>query len=271
MKHLFDFDPEHTTVSLKYALSFEPKVWDNTIETRIYNGLLLVLSGKLMYSFEGGEFCAGAGTLIYLPAGSIPYRYKICPDESDVQPRISQIEFSLYDQILQKNISYSKNPVILFDALLETVNYFNLVISGFEKKKIFSSITLHADFLYLLAKCKTYAEQKPKSSRIAPALLYIHENYTKQINVSKLADMCFLSESQLRRLFINITGETPIAYKNRLLMNSAKKLLNTGVFSIGEIAELLGFYDIYAFSHFFSVKAGISPKKYKDRFLSKEI
>ena len=270
MKNLFDFDPENTTISLKCAFTFEPKVLDNNIEIRTYNGLLLVVSGRIIYSFEDGEFSAGAGSLIYLPAESKTYGYKIFSDENDVPPKISQIEFSMYDQKFQKNISYSQNPVLLFEAPSEIVNFFNSVVSGFEKKNIFSPITLHADFLYFLAKCKEYTEQKPKNSKIAPALVYLHENFTKQVNVSKLASMCFLSESQLRRLFINVTGKTPIAYKNELLMNSAKKLLKTGVFSIGEIAELLGFYDIYAFSHFFSTNAGVSPKIYKNRFFSKD-
>lgn len=270
MKQLFDFEPEHTTISLRYALTFEPKVLDNSIEIRTYNGLLLVVSGTIVYNFEGGEFRAGAGSLIYLPAGSKPYSYKIFPGENDVPPKISQIEFSLYDQKIKEYISYSQTPVMLFDASSEIVDFFNSVVSGFEKKNIFSPITLHADFLYFLAKCKEQSEKKPKNPKIAPALVYLHENFTKQVSVSKLASMCFLSESQLRRLFISVTGKTPIAYKNELLMNSAKKLLKTGVFSIGEIADLLGFYDIYAFSHFFSANAGISPKAYKNRFFSKE-
>ena len=55
------------------------------------------------------------------------------------------------------------------------------------------------------------------------------------------------------------------AYQGEMLLKSAKNLLSLGEFSIGEISDMLGFYDIYAFSHFFYKKAGCSPKKYINR------
>lgn len=271
MKHLFEFEPEYTNISLKCAFALEPKLFNNNINFRMYNGLLLVTSGILKYSFENGEFSAKSGSLIYLPAGSMPYSYSISPDDNGDPPKFSQIEFSIFDQKLQKTISYSQNPTLLFEASPEIVNHFSLVISHFEQRNIFSPIMLYADFLYILAKCREQISKNPENSKITPALVYIHENYTKKISVSKLASLCFLSESQLRRLFINKTGKTPIAYKNEILTNSAKILLKSNTLSVSEISEMLGFCDIYAFSHFFTTNVGISPKEYQKQGYSKSI
>ena len=55
----------------------------------------------------------------------------------------------------------------------------------------------------------------------------------------------------------------PLQYKRALIFKIAKKLLKTREFKIGEIADMLGFNDIYEFSHFFMKMAGISPREYQ--------
>ena len=42
----------------------------------------------------------------------------------------------------------------------------------------------------------------------------------------------------------------------------AKRMINADEFKIGEIAEMLGFVDVYEFSHFFTKETGLSPKEY---------
>ena len=75
--------------------------------------------------------------------------------------------------------------------------------------------------------------------------------------------LCHISQSQLRRLFRKERGMSPLAYKKELLVADAKSMIDSGLFSVGEISELLGFYDIYAFSHFFAEETGMSPSAYK--------
>ena len=100
--------------------------------------------------------------------------------------------------------------------------------------------------------------------KIAPALRYLNEHYSKTFDVKTLADLCYISTSQLTRLFKKHLGLSPIAYKNKLRLDAAKRLLDNPELSIGEISDILGFYDVYAFSHFFSTATGNSPSKYKE-------
>ena len=79
-----------------------------------------------------------------------------------------------------------------------------------------------------------------------------------------LAKLCSLSGSQLRRCFKSAIGKSPKAYQNELVFNAAKSLLNLGEFTVSEISEMLGFYDLYAFSHFFSKHSGKSPRKFTE-------
>lgn len=157
------------------------------------------------------------------------YIGKVIPEEYIVEPETMQIELDLAD-------------------------------------KASTPLRLHGAVLNLLASCAELVDVKDERSlqkRLAPAFDYLQENYNKSVSVEVLARLCHLSESQLRRLFRRQTGKSPIAYKNELLLNSAKRLLKYGDLSIGEIADSLGFYDIYAFSHFFSASVGISPSEYR--------
>ena len=49
----------------------------------------------------------------------------------------------------------------------------------------------------------------------------------------------------------------------------AKRLLKIDEFNVSEIAEMLGYYDIYAFSHFFTKYEGVSPIAYRKKVISK--
>ena len=261
MKKLFEFEPCECNLKVKLAFSYTPKILQNHFDTRPYSGLLYVEQGTYTYSSESGSFCAWAGSLIYLPPGSIAYSYLI-DASGDQEPKTMQIEFDLCDK-LGVPIAYSDSPRLLSnDAELFHTEFLS-VISAFVDK---SPLRLQAGMLNLLASCSELVDVKNERSlqkRLAPAVAALQENYNKPIAVSELATLCHMSESQLRRLFRRHTGISPIAYKNELVLDSAKRLLKYGELGIGEIADTLGFYDIYAFSHFFSSATGFSPSEYR--------
>ncbi len=147
---------------------------------------------------------------------------------------------------------------------------FEAVVQHFSKKDMASRLEQQAALYALLAACVRHTDTaQPQDVRLLPALLYLQENYKKALSVEHLASLCHLSPSQFRRLFRAAFGTSPMAYKSTLLLADAKKLLENAGLSIGEIADMLGFYDIYAFSHFFSAAEGISPCAYRKGRLDK--
>ncbi len=71
-----------------------------------------------------------------------------------------------------------------------------------------------------------------------------------------------MSQASLRRLFKETFGVSPITYKNNLRIKMACSLIKSGAYSVNEISEILGFEDIYAFSHAFKKATGVTPSKY---------
>ena len=58
MSIFFDFSPSETTVNIKLALTYHPKITVNEIKERRYNAFLYVLAGSYRYTFSGKEFTA---------------------------------------------------------------------------------------------------------------------------------------------------------------------------------------------------------------------
>ena len=98
--------------------------------------------------------------------------------------------------------------------------------------------------------------------RLAPAVYRLREGYCEKVYTAELAALCGLSESQFRRLFKEAFNVSPITYKNNLRIKMACSLLESGAYSISEISDILGFDDIYAFSHAFKKSMGTAPSEY---------
>lgn len=265
MKHLFDFDPSCVTAQIKLAFAYTPKVLQNRITERPYTGLIYVVQGRYEYKYSGGGFIADAGSVIYLPPKSMPYSYHIFAENENTPVQTMQIEIALNDIKTSRPLSYAVHPTLLSTDAAVMYNRFEDVISDFAKRDAVSKLSLYAELFLLLAECAKHTKSKNTElkRKLAPALAYLQKNYTKPISVKTLADLCHISESQLRRLFHMLLGKSPIAYKNELISDTARSLLQSGEFSVGEISDMLGFYDIYAFSHFFSAAMGMSPTAYK--------
>jgi len=61
------------------------------------------------------------------------------------------------------------------------------------------------------------------------------------------------------------TGETPYDYLINIKIETAKTLMLTSSHSIGRIAEIMGYNDLYHYSKQFKQKTGISPSAYREK------
>lgn len=98
---------------------------------------------------------------------------------------------------------------------------------------------------------------------IAPAVTEIKRNFTNpDLTISKLADLCGISEVYFRALFSRRFGMSPKEYIIRQRIRHARQLLESGQFSVNETAGLCGFAEPCHFSREFKKYVGISPKQY---------
>jgi len=101
-----------------------------------------------------------------------------------------------------------------------------------------------------------------KRENLLPALEYIAENYCRNIRNDELAALTPYSTVYFRRLFTELTGQSPIAYLHGLRIRKAKEMLKSDYGSITAIAQSLGYANIYEFSRTFKKHTGLSPTQY---------
>ena len=72
-----------------------------------------------------------------------------------------------------------------------------------------------------------------------------------------------MTETHFRRLFKEIYGMSPIKYINEIRTERARGLIANSNLSLSQIAEKVGYGDVYYFSRVFKKIAGVSPSAYK--------
>lgn len=126
------------------------------------------------------------------------------------------------------------------------------------------SLALYHELLRLLnEERRPKQEQTHPSFVLKPALEYIHLNYMNPTTTKQLSDICHLSETHFRRLFLSIMGTSPQSFINATRMNQACVLLDTTDLPILSIAEAVGISAISSFNRNFHQIMGISPRGYR--------
>lgn len=98
---------------------------------------------------------------------------------------------------------------------------------------------------------------------IRKLLVYVQENYDKNITVEILSSHAHISAHECRRYFKQYTEKTPLEYVNDYRLSQAEHLLRTTNLSIIDICLSCGFSGQSYFGEMFKQRYGVSPAKYR--------
>lgn len=98
---------------------------------------------------------------------------------------------------------------------------------------------------------------------INAVLHYMQENLERRLTLEQIARYAGYSPSHFSLLFRQQTGQSPLAWLNRLKIERACQLLQTTDMRINQICHKIGFDDSYYFSRLFKKQTGLSPKQYR--------
>lgn len=109
----------------------------------------------------------------------------------------------------------------------------------------------------------------PSSGRDVQNILkiekYLHDNYRSQFpSINSLSRMAFMSPTKLKKVFKKAFGVTLFEYFQRNRMHKAKSLLQSELYSVTEVGELLGYQNLSNFSAAFKKEFGVLPRNVKD-------
>ncbi len=222
---------------------------------RIMNGFLLLSEGACLYRWRNSEAKLRKGALIYLPRGS---KHTVRAPERSLN--FYRINFTMTDLCDREETVFSDAPVLITENATKSI--FNLC-EDMRRATLSESGAFRR--LALLAELLDYIRHTMKKSegRVAPAIEYVESHYAEDVDVMELAEMCYMSEAHLFRLFKSETGMSPIEYKNSLRIRKAEELLLDRECSISEISTMLGFESPCYFSRIFKRLTGQSPLNFR--------
>lgn len=95
---------------------------------------------------------------------------------------------------------------------------------------------------------------------------YIDTHLYTMNSTGELAKLTNYNYSYLSHLFHSVTSQTLSGYFQKKRLEAASALLKENDLQISEIASLLHYSSVYAFSKAFRTHFGISPRAYRDQF-----
>lgn len=123
--------------------------------------------------------------------------------------------------------------------------------------------------LYLFSLIQREATQISNSQNkalhsVAHAVQHMNRYFDSSMTLEDYAAMCRMSKYHFLRVFKQVTGVTPMEYRNRVRIDHAKELLGNRYFSVSEIAEALGYTSLAYFSVQFKRATGVTPTEYQN-------
>ena len=92
---------------------------------------------------------------------------------------------------------------------------------------------------------------------------YLKEHYREEITVDEMAKKVMMSKYYFIRVFKRIVGSSPCEYLKWCRIHESKRLLMETSYSIGQIADLVGYRNVNTYIQNFRHCVGVTPMKYR--------
>jgi len=273
MQDILDFDFDIKEVFLVHKMAF-----DNDNPMNLYKnrrnmaGFVYCISGRGEFSFEGGVYYLEPEELMFLSpnssysakrSGSEPFRHITVNFDMDT---MAVPQGSVLSAVLEgtgcENMKVS-DTVRLSDLMEKLLGIWQTKPLGYKLSA--KSVIYEILGEYFVSVIRKYRKDTGYN-KIYTAKKYIDDNFTSDISIGTLANMCSMSETHFRRMFFKLMGITPTEYKTNKRILKAKDLLLTGDYSVAGAAENVGIDDANYFSRIFKKKTGFSPTEYVNMY-----
>lgn len=221
-------------------------------------GIAFYHNARATFSFDSGEtLVCGDGECIFLPQGSSYTVYgEACDNEREIS--VYAINFRLTEPALFKpTVVKPRSPAEIRSLFVKAANCWRKKEIGFNEECM--------SYLYgLISHLKKdrfiYSNKRSALGILKPALSYINENYTTEaITSPKLASLCGVSETYMRKLFCKVFSVSPSTYVRNMRISYAHELIMSGEYQVTDAATLAGFNDPSYFSREYKKAFGVPP------------
>lgn len=214
--------------------------------------------GKSSFLINGEEIIAEEGDIVFYDIGD-PNEYTHLSGY-DTQVYWLHFEGNKAREVLN-NIGIENSCVLHTNTNL--AEYFENIIREMTYQNSNYSMLAVANLYIILA---NLLRKNSKTDDVINYVISLMNNMeNNHMTLEEYADICHLSKSQFIRRFRSYTGQTPINYKNEIVIRNAQWYLENSSYSISEIAGILQFENVYYFSSMFKKAVGISPLRWREK------
>ena len=151
----------------------------------------------------------------------------------------------------------------LVTTMIQIMDYLQ---SPYSMSEFYAHRALASVFDTIVAHCYTESipgTALPQDNFIVQVKQYIDEHYAEPITAEDLAEMSHCSKGHLFRTFKKSFRVSPLAYQQDLRFEAAQRLLRFTSLRCYEIAQRVGYSNVYYFHRQFKKKLGITPRRYR--------
>ncbi|WP_294386547.1 AraC family transcriptional regulator [uncultured Clostridium sp.] len=252
--------------------------WHEEIE------VIIVLDGSCNYRINLDSFLINKGDILIIGSQSLHSLTSI-PNKNMTWAsfvfNINMLKSSSTDGALLKYIAPLLNhehqlPIIIKDNTTCYSKIFDVIeniLYCYYDKDIAYELELKSllfKFFSLLYKNNLIKKHQSKNNitfnttnKIKLVLNYINDNYSEDISINTLAELCDYSEYHFMRFFKKHIGLTCIQYINNLRLEKSSILLTSTNNAIMDISLEVGFDNLSYFNKLFKRKYNLTPKEFR--------
>ncbi len=200
------------------------------------NSIIYVENGEIEYTFlkTNKVNLYDKGSIIFIPS-KYPYSAKYMNDNTTLKVLTFSADSENTLNVLKSPLCTKNSNII---KIIQSVNQENGNNPLFLTSKIY-------EIIYILSKKETDVPEKFK--KIIPALEEIRAKYFENKKISYYSDLCYMSESNFRKLFREYMGKSFVEYRNTIRIHEAKKLIESNECTVSEAAYITAFNNMSFF------------------------
>lgn len=223
---------------------------------RALNGLVLFTDGSITYHFPAGDQTAHPGDVLVLPRGLMYCGEKLTQSNSFIV-----IDFETPPDATLEALGL---PLIM-PCAEEASRLFRRCADEWHSGSLQSALRCRSTLYAILAELTALHHRGSRQSALLEEVLsYLRQHYTDPgLEVEAVSRRFHISASQLRRLFHDALGVSPLQYVISLRMELAQSLLRHEGLPVAEVAARAGFSSEFYFSRLFKQRTGIPPSGFR--------
>jgi len=226
--------------------------------------LMIILSGSGHYHdpVNGARTIHAGDCIITFPA--LPHWYHPDPEWDEA---FFMMRGPLFNQLDAEGLISRQRPVISPAWLPERTAAITALVDASMRDRSHGDPVLTARMHLLLAELSAADRPAPASSApsdfVRRASNWLESELHKDIDPRRVAAQFGFGYERFRKLFASEAGVSPARYRILRRVDRAKVLLSEGRLSVKQIAEQLGYCDVYFFARQFKQVTGKTPSEFR--------